>query len=287
MENINLISEGWNDYELLDSGGGRKLERFGKYKIIRPEPQAIWEARNLNLWQESNAEFIFEGGKGIWKNKKIPSTWEINFKNLKLICRINNFKHIGIFPEQLPNWEWLEEKTLKLNHPQVLNLFGYSGVASLIALKSGGNVTHLDASAQANKWTKENIFASQLTGKIRILLDDALKFSKRELKRKNFYDGIVLDPPAFGRGPKGEVWKIERDLPELLKILFQILKKQKNSFFLLNSYAAGYSPWALKQLVEDFLNQENFEAEFGEMQILEKNSKRVLPSGVYFRLFFN
>ena len=287
MKNINLISEGWNDYELLDSGGGRKLERFGQYKIIRPEPQAIWEARNLNLWQESNAEFVFEGGRGIWKNKKIPSSWEINFKNLKLICRINNFKHIGIFPEQLPNWEWLEEKTLKLNHPQVLNLFGYSGVASLIALKSGGNVTHLDASAQANKWTKENIFASQLTGKIRILLDDALKFSKRELKRKNFYDGIVLDPPAFGRGPKGEVWKIERDLPELLKILFQILKKQKNSFFLLNSYAAGYSPWALKQLVEDFLNQENFEAEFGEMQILEKNSKRVLPSGVYFRLVFN
>jgi len=287
MKNINLISEGWNDYELLDSGGGRKLERFGKYKIIRPEPQAIWEARNLNLWQESNAEFVFEGGRGIWKNKKIPSSWEINFKNLKLICRINNFKHIGIFPEQLPNWEWLEEKTLKLNHPQVLNLFGYSGVASLIALKSGGNVTHLDASAQANKWTKENIFASQLTGKIRILLDDALKFSKRELKRKNFYDGIVLDPPAFGRGPKGEVWKIERDLPELLKILFQILKKQKNSFFLLNSYAAGYSPWALKQLVEDFLKQENFEAEFGEMQILEKNSKRVLPSGVYFRLVFN
>jgi 23S rRNA (cytosine1962-C5)-methyltransferase len=287
MKNINLISEGWSDYELLDSGGGRKLERFGQYKIIRPEPQAIWEARNLNLWQESNAEFVFEGGRGIWKNKKIPSSWEINFKNLKLICRINNFKHIGIFPEQLPNWEWLEEKTLKLNHPQVLNLFGYSGVASLIALKNGGNVTHLDASAQANKWTKENIFASQLTGKIRILLDDALKFSKRELKRKNFYDGIVLDPPAFGRGPKGEVWKIERDLPELLKILFQILKKQKNSFFLLNSYAAGYSPWALKQLVEDFLNQENFEAEFGEMQILEKNSKRVLPSGVYFRLVFN
>jgi len=207
MENINLISEGWNDYELLDSGGGRKLERFGKYKIIRPEPQAIWEARNLNLWQESNAEFIFEGGKGIWKNKKIPSNWEINFKNLKLICRINNFKHIGIFPEQLPNWEWLEEKTLKLNHPQVLNLFGYSGVASLIALKSGGNVTHLDASAQANKWTKENIFASQLTGKIRILLDDALKFSKRELKRKNFYDGIVLDPPAFGRVQKEKFGK--------------------------------------------------------------------------------
>jgi len=287
---FNIVSLGWPDYSLLDSGNLKKLERVGGYKIIRPEPQAIWKPRRSNLWEGASAEFAFASEKGIWKNKKLPPKWEICFEDIKFFCKTNSFKHIGFFPEQAPNWKWISKMAAALPSAKVLNLFGYSGIASIAAAKAGAFVAHIDSSSQANDWCKENIFLSGLKNenRIRVLLDDALKFSKRELKRGNFYDGIILDPPAFGRGKRGEVWRIERDLPVLLEILFKLLRKRKNSFFLLNSYAAGYSPESLKQLVESFIGGEEDKIffEFGEMQIKEFDSERVLPSGVYSRFFY-
>jgi 23S rRNA (cytosine1962-C5)-methyltransferase len=283
FKNVNLVSQGWENYSLLDSGDGKKLEKFGEFLIIRPEPQAIWRPLNLDIWKNAHAEFAYVNGSGKWIKNNLPPKWEIKFKNFSFFLKTNNFKHLGIFPEQLPHWLWAEKVVSSLAQPKILNLFAYTGIINLFLAQKGGNVVHIDSSVQSNRWALENINGSRLNKNIKVLLDDAFKFSKRELRRGNFYDGIILDPPAFGRGAKGEVWKIEKNLPQLLEVLYSILKKEKNSFFLLKSYAAGYSSWSLKQLVESYFGNLSYEGEFGEMQIKEKNNMRLLPSGIYVR----
>ncbi len=284
MKNINLTAESWKDYELIDSGDNKKLERYGPYTIIRPETQAIWKPIHSEKWKAAAAEFSWEGGKGDWKNKGIPEAWEISWEDARFKVRLTSFKHTGLFPEQSVNWEWLRKRVSGLNNPKILNLFGYTGVATVVAAKHGGKVTHVDASKQSNVWAKENAKLSGVPeANIRYLLDDALKFTEREMRRGSVYDGIILDPPAFGRGPRGEIWKIEEDIQPLLLALKSIFSKKRGSFFLLNGYAAGYSPRSFLQAVEDYFPAESAEGEFGEIQVKEAHSARVIPSGIYLR----
>jgi 23S rRNA (cytosine1962-C5)-methyltransferase len=286
MNNLDLIAESWPDYELFDSGLNRKLERYGKFIVIRPETQAIWEPAHPEMWKNAQAEFVWAGGKGAWKKKKeIPESWELAWHDVRFITRLTSFKHTGVFPEQAANWSWLHDHVRALSKPKVLNLFGYTGIATIVAAQAGAEVTHVDASKQSNAWAKENADLSSVPdGSIRFLLDDALKFIEREVRRGAAYDGIVLDPPAFGRGAKGEVWHIEEDLSRLLAALAKIFSKKSGAFFLLNGYAAGYSPRSFAQAAEShFESAAGIASEFGELQIKESKSDRVLPSGIYVR----
>ena len=285
-KNINLISDPWKDYELIDSGDNRKLERYGSIILIRPETQAIWKPSKPDEWKKAKGEFRWSDGKGAWRGDDMPESWELSWEDVRFYIKPTSFKHTGIFPEQAPNWQWLKERVGALQNSQVLNLFGYTGIATIVTAQSGAFVTHADASKQANGWTKENAELSGVPGdKIRYMVDDALKFAEREVRRGKVYDGIILDPPAFGRGPKGEVWRIEEDLPKLMESLKKLLSPKKGSFLLLNGYAAGYSPLSFLQATEDFFKKEDIE--FGELQIKEAVSERRVPSGIYARFVIN
>ena len=282
-----LAVEGWGDYELLDSGEGAKLERFGEVVLARPETQALWATQKPELWKSAAATFTSGTSleKGAWKKKaSVPERWEMAHGALRFTAKLTNFKHVGLFPEQAPNWRWLEERVSALSErqevarkqsglpgtdrtgdprtfsqqppeastqPQVLNLFGYTGIATLAAAHAGAKVTHVDASKQTLDWAHEN---AKLTGlpedAVRWIPEDALAFVKREVRRGTTYEGIILDPPAFGRGAKGEVWHIESGLPALLAALKELLAETPGSFFLLNGYAAGDASRSLAQAVE-------------------------------------
>ncbi len=287
MPDISLaITKTSKDYELLDSGEGEKLERYGNVIFRRPDPQALW-ARSLNIqeWNKAHASFNREGKKGDWNLKKgMPEKWQIEFGNLKLWIRPTSFKHTGLFPEQLSNWDWMREKiTAAKRDVSVLNLFGYTGGASLAAAQAGASVVHVDGSKVAIQWGKDNAKASGLEDKpIRWILDDARTFVKREIKRGNKYEGILLDPPAFGHGPKKELWKIEDDLPELLKLCAEILSDTP-VFFLINGYASGYSSIAYENNLKQLLQKFGGKFEKGELAIEESKSERLLPCGIFSR----
>lgn len=287
MPDITLaLTKPSKDYELLDSGVGEKLERYGKVVFRRPDPQALWmKSLDIQEWNKAQASFNREGKKGDWNLKgNIPERWQIEFGNLKLWIRPTSFKHTGLFPEQLPNWDWMREKIAAANRPvNVLNLFGYTGGASLAAAQAGASVVHVDGSKVAIQWGKDNAHASGLEEKpIRWILDDARVFAKREIKRGNKYDGILLDPPAFGHGPKKELWKIEDDLPELLKLCTEILS-DKPIFFLINGYASGYSSIAYENNLKQLLHKFGGSFEKGELAIEESKSKKLLPCGIFSR----
>jgi 23S rRNA (cytosine1962-C5)-methyltransferase len=290
IENKNLITEPWDGYALLDSGDNKKLEQFGSRVLIRPETQAIWKMKSPDLWKNAEAEFRFDGGKGSWRGKNISGSWNIGWGNdAKFSLRLTAFKHVGFFPEQAPNWKWIAERTDHLKKilsrpPKVLNLFGYTGIASIVAAQHGALVTHLDASKQSNTWAKENSLLSNVPAdSLRYITDDALKFVEREARRGSLYDGVILDPPAFGRGPDGEVWKIEEDICKLLDAIKKISAVTPGSFFLLNGYAAGYSPQSLLQSAEGSLSPIEH-GEFGELRLAENGSNRMVSSGIYVRL---
>jgi 23S rRNA (cytosine1962-C5)-methyltransferase len=298
MNNLNLITRAWRDYELLDSGDNRKLERFGKLVLIRPETQAVWRPGRPELWKRADGEFKFsDGGKGAWKGGGAAKSSDMRWNEARFTARIGSFKHTGVFPEQAANWEWIAErvaiaKRTRRAAPQVLNLFGYTGIASIVAAQAGAQVTHVDASRQSNEWAKENAALAEVpSGSIRYLFDDALKFAERDARRGAIYDGIILDPPAFGRGAKGEVWHIEEGLSRLLAALVKILSPLPDSFFLLNGYAAGYSPQSFLQATEDAFPEitKLKQGEFGELQIATSDEAaapapaRVIPSGIYVR----
>ena len=281
MRDHSLTALPCGDYELLDSGDNMKLERFGAVVVARPETQALWQKQKPELWDTAHAVFAFRDKKGSWDIRKpVPESWPVVREGVALSARLTGFKHTGIFPEQTPNWKWIRERVQGLEQPKVLNLFGYTGAASVIAAAAGASVTHVDASKQSLDWAHENARLAHLPEEgIRWILDDALAFAKREARRGTTYDGIILDPPAFGRGAKGEVWKIEEDLPKLLEILKSLLSDKPGSFFLLNGYAAGYSPRSFAQAVESTFGA--VEGEAGELLIKEVSSDRVIPAGIY------
>ncbi len=278
-----LTTKEWSGYELLDSGENMKLERFGDVIIARPETQALWSKAHPKLWSDAMATFSWEGKKGAWKTMgNMPKGWSVVWNKMHLNARLTSFKHTGIFPEQAPNWEWLETSVSKIHNPKILNLFGYTGASSIVSALSGGTVTHVDASKQSLTWAHENADLSKIPeGGIRYILDDARSFAKREVRRGSQYDGIILDPPAFGRGAKGEVWHIEKNLPILIEILRDLLSDNPNSFFLINGYAAGYAPKSFLQLIESAFPK--IEATYGELSIAESGSDRVIPAGIYVR----
>lgn len=276
-----LITKPSEGYTLLDSGDGEKLEQFGEVILRRPDPQALW-SKSLSgiVWQEAHAYF----DKQWIGRKKVPDTWNIGIDGKTFKLKLSAFKHVGLFPEQRENWSWIENAVTSAGRPiSVLNLFGYTGGATLAVLKGGGSVTHVDGSKTALTWAKENAELSGLADKsVRWILDDALAFAIREVKRGNTYDAIIMDPPAFGHGPDGEVWKIEKSLPELVALLPKLLT-QKPLFVLLNGYAAGYSPIAYGNLLSGCQQIYGGNTEVGEVTLEEKESKRLLPAGIFAR----
>ena len=279
-----LTSLPWSDYELLDSGDNMKLERFGKVIVARPETQALWKKQRPELWEQAHAVFAFRDKRGAWEVRKpLPDVWELAWGDARFTAALTGFKHTGVFPEQAPNWAWATEQITASKRPaKVLNLFGYTGIASVVAAQAGAFVTHVDASKQSLDWAHDNARRTGIAeDAIRWVLDDALAFAKREARRAVKYDGIILDPPAFGRGAKGEVWKIEESLPELLETLRDIFSETTGSFFLLNGYAAGYAGRAFAQTIESAFGAVNGES--GELFIKESSSDRVIPAGIYVR----
>ena len=296
------------DYELIDSGDGEKLERFGKYILRRPDPQALWQKRlDDDIWKKADARFIRDSDNGNGENKsgwvfkkEIESRWPIEFSGLKFFIKPTAFKHVGIFPEQSQNWSWLLEKVstvvknniVKVGDTQegemeVLNLFGYTGGASLVCAKSGAKVVHVDGSKAALSWGKDNAEISELSQKpIRWILDDARAFVSREIKRGRKYDGIIMDPPAFGHGPENELWKIEEHFLSLVADCMKIMK-DKPCFFLINGYSAGYSAIAYENILLQLVEKFGGSVEIGELAIeeskIEGKYRRLLPAGIFAR----
>ncbi|MFA5936281.1 MAG: class I SAM-dependent methyltransferase [Candidatus Paceibacterota bacterium] len=334
-----FCAEDWKDYELLDTGEGEKLERFGKYIFVRPCEDAVWSKTLTKevqkFWQNADGKFWSSKTGAIkgWKMKSVQSStlhkWEMGYKNVKFLASPTPFRHLGFFPEQAVHWDFIEERIGKASSgknffesspseskkiakqqlfhgphsnlnmvneldeayaekssvsqffkPKFLNLFGYTGVASLFALRAGAEVTHVDASKKSTDWAKENQKLNSHLGlekmSMRIITDDVMKFLEKEIKRGNKYDAVIMDPPKFGRGPKGEIWKIEEDLP---KLLFQVRKilSDKPLFIILNSYAIDSSSLSLGYALEDAMSGLKGEISSGELCLLEKSHNRIIP----------
>lgn len=277
-----ISTKGFKDYELLDSGNGSRLERFGNYIISKPDPQAIWNP-SLDKSQWENADAKFQNNTWVKKNN-FPNSWNIKYKNLEFIAKLTNFKHTGIFPEQSLNWDFIEEIIKKSKStPNVLNLFAYTGAASIVALASGANVTHVDASKPSITWAKDNQLLSNLSQKpIRYILDDAIEFCSREIRRGVKYDGIIMDPPVYGHGPDGQLWDFNKSFPILLNNCSKLLSSNP-LFVIANAYAVSSSAIMLKNLFEDYFPKGNLE--FGELALEQKNS-RLLSTGIFSRIFY-
>ena len=251
------IADGWNDYEVLDTSAGEKLERWGDYILVRPDPQVIWNTpHKVREWKQKNGHYHRSNkGGGQWEFFDLPEQWEISYGNLKFHLKPFHFKHTGLFPEQAVNWEWSGNliREAKKKNPgkeiKVLNLFAYTGGATVACADAGAAVTHVDASKGMVTWAKENAAASGLANApIRYLVDDCVKFVEREIRRGNHYDAIIMDPPSYGRGPKGEIWKIEEKIFPLVQLCTKVLA-DKPLFFLINSYTTGLQPAVLSYML--------------------------------------
>lgn len=283
LKHEDIVTAAWPDYELLDSGHGRKLERFGVVVTDRPDTQAIWNPLKPALWETATAIFDKGGQEAKWTlSPDLKVNWQVRWEELCFNLHFTSFKHVGLFPEHASQWEWIQEKTAALGKANVLNLFGYTGAATLAAAKAGGKVTHVDSSKQSVEWASENAKSSGIEDGIRWIVDDAAAFVKREVKRGVKYDGIVLDPPAFGRGAKGQVWHIEEDLMPLLQDLKEILSDKPGSFVVLSGYAAGFAPQSFAQAVESVFGA-GITGTFGQLHLQESSSDRVIPTGIYVR----
>ncbi len=293
QETILSLSPGpWSDYELIDTGGFEKLERFGQFILSRPEPQAIWDKSLPNSeWKKmAHAHFAKEKNnpeKGQWEQKTaMPANWSISYDNaeglkLKLNLAMTSFKHIGLFPEQAVNWDYLFQivQQVPVKNPKILNLFAYTGASSVAAKAAGGDVTHLDSVKQVVTWSRHNMESSGQEG-IRWMVDDAMKFIKRETRRGNKYHGIILDPPAYGRGPAGEKWILEEQINEMLQVCAEILDPDHH-FVLLNMYSLSFSSLIAANLIKtNFKNVKN--ASHGELFLQDRFEKK-LPLGIFFR----
>jgi len=291
------LAEGWRDYVLIDAGGGEKLEKWGPVTVIRPDPQAFWP-RSANVdWGKADMHYHrSKSGGGSWEilnnklklessgdsNIKTPEAWQIGYKGLKFHIKPTGFKHMGLFPEQAVNWQWLGEKLQNSSAAKVLNLFAYTGGATLACLQAGASVTHIDAAKSMNKWAKENIILSGLSG-AKVMEDDALKFVLREERRGNRYDGIIMDPPVYGRGPGGEMWKLEEKLYELVEACVRVLNPSPK-FMLINAYTAGFSPAAYGNILKIATAKLNCNGHIsvGEIGLLSQTGI-TLPCGMYAR----
>ena len=276
------LANGWKDYEILDCSGGEKLERWGDYILVRPDPQVLWDTpRTPREWKPINGHYHRSSkGGGEWEFFDLPKQWSINYKELTFNLKPFNFKHTGLFPEQATNWDWFSDKIKQANRPiKVLNLFAYTGGATLAAAKAGAHVTHVDASKGMVTWAKENAVSSNLQdAPIRWLVDDCLKFVEREIRRGNHYDAIIMDPPSYGRGPGGEIWKIEDSIHPFIKKCAKILS-DKPLFFLVNSYTTGLAPAVLTYLLSTELKKFHGKVNSSEIGLPVSASGLVLPCG--------
>ena len=281
------LAKYWKDYEILDMADGEKLERWGDIYLIRPDPQIIWKEKSKpSLWKNAHARYIRSNtGGGRWEYlKSLPNSWQIKFKDLKFNIKLMGFKHTGLFPEQAVNWDWMINKIrAEKRDIKVLNLFAYTGGATVACLSAGAQVVHVDSSKGMVAWAKENVNSSGLGEKsIRYIVDDVSKFVQREIRRGNKYDAIIMDPPSYGRGKNGEVWQFESGIADLVELCKGVLSDDP-LFFFFNSYTTGISSKVLEDILYMKLNKTNGKYESGEIGIPMKDSKLVLPCGIFGR----
>ena len=282
------LSNGWTDYEILDTSNGEKLERWKDIKVLRPDPQIIWDSGNLKeKYNDINAIYYRSNkGGGHWENlKSTPATWQVNYKNLTFNIKQMGFKHTGLFPEQAANWDFMIEKIKKEGRDiKVLNLFAYTGGATVACLSAGASVVHVDSSRGMTDWAKENVSSSGLADKsVRYIVDDVVKFVKREIRRGNRYDAIIMDPPSYGRGSKKEVWSIEKDLFNLVSLCNELLSDNP-LFFTINSYTTGLSKEVLVNILKMTVGKKYQGKIYSdEIGLPIKDSDLVLPCGIYAR----
>ena len=277
------IADGWKDYKVIDCSKGEKLERWGDYTLVRPDPQVIWDTpRKHRGWERMNAHYHRSPrGGGEWEFFDLPQQWSIRYKELTFHLKPFSFKHTGLFPEQAANWDWFGERIRTAGRPiRVLNLFAYTGGATLAAAKAGAAVTHVDASKGMVSWAKENARSSGLSdAPIRWIVDDCVKFVEREIRRGNHYDGIIMDPPSYGRGPKGEVWKIEDSIHPFGRLCAQLLSDQP-LFLLINSYTTGLAPSVLTYMLSvELMPKHRGHVCSGELGLPVEESGLILPCG--------
>ena len=288
---MRLASE-WKDYKILDMADGQKLERWGEVVLSRPDPQIIWKSKSFpSKWKEINAEYHrSKTGGGAWEfKKKMPKQWQVKYKKLIFNIKPMGFKHTGLFPEQAVNWDWMIEKIQKekknKKEVKVLNLFAYTGGATVACLSAGASVCHVDSSKGMTTWAKENVISSGLQDRpVRFIIDDVVKFVNREIRRGNKYDAIIMDPPSYGRGAKGEVWQFENNIYDLVELCSNVLSDDP-LFFLINSYTTGISSQVLKNILNMVIDKKyRGEIDAGEIGLPMENSKLILPCGIYGRL---
>ena len=282
------VANKWKDYKILDMADGQKLEQWGNVILSRPDPQIIWKSKSFPAkWKQINATYHrSKTGGGSWEyNKKMPDKWQIKYKNLTFNIKPMGFKHTGLFPEQAVNWDWMIDKIkLEKREIKVLNLFAYTGGATVACLSAGASCCHVDSSKGMVAWAKENVASSGLSKKpVRYIVDDVQKFVKREIKRGNKYDAIIMDPPSYGRGANGEIWQFEDNLYNLVELCMQVLSKNP-LFFLINSYTTGISSTVLANILNlTIAKKYKGKITSGEIGLPMENSKLILPCGIYSR----
>ena len=284
------LAEDWKDYTIIDTSSGEKLEMWGKYSLVRPDPQVIWKTdKKHQLWTRADASYKrSRSGGGAWNENRLPESWNIKYKDLTFLIKPTGFKHTGLFPEQAVNWDWFRSLIENAGRPiKVLNLFAYTGGATVAAAKAGASVCHVDASKGMVQCAKENARLSGLAdAPIRYIVDDCKKFIEREIRRGNKYDGIIMDPPSYGRGPTGEVWKIEESIDDFVSLVSEVLS-DKPLFFLLNSYTTGLSASTMKYITDSrLLTKFRGKSEADELGLPVKESGLALPCGSSVRVEF-
>ena len=276
-----FVSDLFSDYFLLDCGKGRRLEKWGKYKLIRPDPQAIWEEADKSLWKNADAVYTrsSEGG-GSWQVKSLPESWQVNCDDMVLNVRPMSFKHTGVFPEQASNWDFIRRKIRQSGrNVSVLNLFAYTGGATVAAAKEGACVCHVDASRGMVSWAKENAMSNGLSdAPVRYIVDDARKFIKREINRGRRYDAVIMDPPSYGRGPSGEIWKFEENVSELIELCASLLSDDP-LFFLISSYTSGIAPSVPAYILGNALRRFGGRVDAQELGLKVQSTGLYLPCG--------
>ena len=282
------IANNWKDYEIIDMADGEKLERWGKVLLVRPDPQIIWKEKTFpNKWKNINARYNrSKTGGGSWEYvNNLPKAWQVKYKDLTFNIKPMGFKHTGLFPEQAVNWDWMIDKIQKSKREiKVLNLFAYTGGATVACSYAGASVCHVDSSKGMVTWAKENIISSGLEKRpVRFIVDDVNKFVNREIRRGNKYDAIIMDPPSYGRGANGEVWQFENDIADLVKLCTNVLSDNP-LFFLINSYTTGISSTVLENILKIYIHpKDRGKFSSGEIGLPMTNSKLVLPAGIYGR----